>query len=85
MSKTTILVVCGKEEEDMQSKTDRVICGTCEFWTGSRQPIFSPNAIPKIDIIDKMGCCECPVSRFEGQSRSCDGKCVRFSKWTELF
>ncbi len=69
----------------MRSKTDRVICGTCEFWTGSRQPTFSPKGIPQIDIIDKTGCCECPVSKFDGKSRACDSYCVHFSKWTELF
>lgn len=68
----------------MQSKTDRVICGACEFWTGSRRPIFSCKGVPKLNIIDKIGNCESPLSNFEGKSRKCYNKCIHFSKWTEL-
>lgn len=68
----------------MQSKTDRLICGTCEFWTGSRQPIFSCNGFPKINIIDKIGNCECPLSKFDGQNRESNKNCKNYSKWTEL-
>lgn len=69
----------------MQSKTDRAICGTCEFWTGERQPIFATNGVPKVNIIDKTGSCECPVGNLEGETRGCEQKCKYFSKWTELF
>ena len=34
----------------MQSKTDRKICGTCEFWSGKREPVFDQNGNPKINI-----------------------------------
>lgn len=69
----------------MQSKTDRRMCGTCEYWTGLRQPIFVGNGIPKVNIIDKTGSCECSISNFEGQSRQCEKACKNYSKWTELF
>ncbi|MDO5153917.1 MAG: hypothetical protein Q4D50_11265 [Eubacteriales bacterium] len=68
----------------MQSKTDRVICGTCEYWTGNRCPSFDKNGVPKIDIIDKTGLCENQASRFIDQQRQNDQKCIHFSKWTEI-
>lgn len=68
----------------MQSKTDRVMCGNCEFWTGLRQPIFSQNGVPKINVIDTIGYCECPIGNFESQRRDRDKKCKNFSKWTEI-
>ena len=36
----------------MLSKTDRKICGTCQFWTGKRDPVFDRKGVPKIDISD---------------------------------
>lgn len=69
----------------MRSKTDRKICGTCEFWTGKREPVFTEEGIPKVEIRDKVGKCECPVSRFEESSRNCDSYCKKYSKWKELF
>ena len=67
----------------MRSKTDRVICGTCQYWTGKREPVFASKGIPKIDIFDDYGLCEHPHVA-EGQSRRKDLKCVRHSKWTEI-
>ena len=67
----------------MKSKTDRIICGTCEFWTGKRLPVFDLKGKPKIDIIDEYGVCEHPYVQ-KGQSRRKDLKCIRYSKWTEI-
>lgn len=67
----------------MRSKTDRVICGTCEYWTGKRMPVFDNKGNPKIDIYDEFGMCEHPYIK-EGQSRRRDLKCIRHSKWTEI-
>ena len=68
----------------MAHKTDRIMCGTCEFWTGKRQPIFDRQGKPKIDIVDLLGQCENEQSKFCNQSKKKDNCCVRFSKWTEL-
>ena len=37
----------------MQSKTDRKIRGTCEFWSENREPMFDQIGNPKINIYDK--------------------------------
>lgn len=68
----------------MLSKTERQICGTCEYWTGARNPIFDVRGIPKIDICDDFGLCQNQFSRFVDTSRKRDSKCVRYSKWTEI-
>ena len=39
----------------MRSKTSRVICGTCQYWTGKREPVFDGNGNPKVDIFDEFG------------------------------
>ena len=69
----------------MLSKTDRKICGTCQFWTGKRDPVFDRKGVPKIDISDTRGNCENCSSRFFDTSRARDAQCVKYSKWTELF
>ena len=68
----------------MRSKTDRAICGTCEFWTGNRQPVFDKKGNPKIDIIDEKGFCQNVNSRFLDSLRNRNYYCCRFSKWTEI-
>lgn len=69
----------------MRSKTDRIMCGTCQFWTGNRIPIFDQKGVPKVDILDPNGNCENEAcSRFCGQKRECQKRCKYFSKWTEL-
>lgn len=68
----------------MRSKTDRVICGTCEFWTGMRNPVFDSKGIPKIDIIDNLGLCQNPCSSFCDVERKNHLNCIRYSKWTEI-
>ena len=68
----------------MRSKTDRVICGTCDFWTGNRVPVFDSQGVPKVDIFDRIGQCENQNSRFVDQVRNCDKNCKNHSKWTEL-
>ena len=57
----------------MRSKTDRAICGTCQYWTCAREPIF-----------DDSGNCEHPQSAMYEQNRKKDGKCKCYYKWTEL-
>lgn len=65
-------------------KTERTICGTCEYWTGKRNPIFDKKGMPKVDIIDKMGQCENINSIFLDKERREELNCKHFSKWTEL-
>lgn len=71
-------------DDVLRSKTDRIICGTCEFWTGNRMPVFDPKGIPKVDIIDDIGQCENQNSRFTDEIRNKDRNCINYSKWTEL-
>lgn len=68
----------------MISKTERKICGTCEFWTGKREPTFDKNSTPKINIIDKEGLCMNSNSRQYDKVRRNDLNCNCFSKWTEI-
>lgn len=68
----------------MQSKTDRKICGTCEYWTGSREPIFDAKGMPKINIYDRYAICAKQGHRFEDQNRENKLCCGRYSKWTEI-
>ncbi len=67
----------------MRSKTSRVICGTCQYWTGKREPVFDGNGNPKIDIVDEFGLCEHFIMD-ESVARRKDLKCKHFSKWTEI-
>lgn len=68
----------------MRSKTDRKICGTCEFWIGNRIPVFDTKGIPKIDILDDYGICQNQNSRFTDEKRSNKLNCKNYSKWTEI-
>lgn len=68
----------------MQSKTDRKICGTCEYWSGNREPVFDKNGVPKINIYDDCGIC-CKVGcRFTDKERRNSLNCKMYSKWTEI-
>ena len=73
-----------KGEENMRSKTDRQICGTCQYWTGKREPVFDAKGNPKIDITDEEGNCENVSSRFYDKKRMKQAKCKYYSKWTEI-
>lgn len=68
----------------MRSKTDRIICGTCQFWTGKREPVFDKKGTPKIDIIDEIGLCQNVNSTFLDEKRKKQLNCCRYSKWTEI-
>lgn len=68
----------------MQSKTDRKMCGTCEFWSGNREPVFDAHGIPKINIYDKAAVCNKQGHRFTDKTRRCELNCGRYSKWTEI-
>ena len=67
----------------MRSKTDRVICGTCEYWTGERNPVFDRQGKPKVDILDEIAFCQHPYFETPREKRK-DQKCAHHSKWTEL-
>lgn len=68
----------------MRSKTDRVICGTCEYWTGNRTPTLDKNGNEKVDILDLHGNCENVNCKFTDKVRDKEAKCKNHSKWTEL-
>lgn len=68
----------------MQSKTDRKMCGTCEYWAGNREPVFDAHGKPKINIYDKQAVCNKQGHRFADENRRCDLVCGRYSKWTEI-
>ena len=68
----------------MQSKTDRRMCGTCEYWTGKREPVFDRKGNPKINIYDKRAICNKQDYRFADQNREYQHGCCRYSKWTEI-
>ena len=68
----------------MQSETDRKICGTCEYWSGNREPVYDKNSRPKINIYDKHAMRNKQGHRFTDTSRECQLCCGRYSKWTEI-
>lgn len=68
----------------MSHKTDRIMCGTCQYWTGRREPIFDRNGNAKISISDAIGNCECTQSSKYDQARRKDLSCKNYYKWTEL-
>ena len=68
----------------MQSKTDRKICGTCEYWAGNREPIFDHHGKPKVNILDKTAPCNKQDYKFADKIRDCENSCCRYSKWTEI-
>ena len=68
----------------MRSKTDVRKCGTCQYWTGNRNPVFTAKDEPRVDIVDTIGECECGTSNFCGVERKQTLSCKKYSKWTEL-
>ena len=64
----------------MRCKTERAICGTCQYWTGHREPVFDTKGNPKVDIFDESGCCECVQSSKYEQNRKRNGICNRYFK-----
>lgn len=68
----------------MRCKTDRAICGTCQYWTGRREPVFDSKGNPKVDIFDENGSCECVQSSKYEQARKKDLRCKCYYKWTEI-
>lgn len=68
----------------MQSKTDRKMCGTCEYWSGEREPVFDNQGRPKINISDRYAACNKQCHRFADENRKYDLCCGRYSKWTEI-
>lgn len=68
----------------MLSKTNREICGNCEFWSGGRVPIFTGEGVPKNNITDKFGSCINYNSKLCDKTRKNDSGCKDFSKWPEI-
>lgn len=68
----------------MQSKTDRKMCGTCEYWSGNREPVFDSQGRPKVNIYDKQALCNRQGHRFADENRRRELCCGRYSKWTEI-
>lgn len=68
----------------MQSKTDRKMCGTCEYWSGNREPTFDRQGKPKINIFDTHAVCNKQGHRFTDENRWRDNCCGRYFKWTEI-
>lgn len=69
----------------MKTSVDIKKCGNCQYWTGSREPVFNERGEPKVEIHDKCGECENEISKFCNQKRKKEQSCKNFSKWTELF
>ncbi len=68
----------------VKSMTTTVKCGTCQFWTGSREPGFDSQGKPIVFVHDSNGACENVHSRFCDQDRKESARCVLYSKWTEI-
>ena len=73
-----------KGNKIMQSKTERTICGTCEYWAGKRKSILDNNKQQKVRIDDRYGFCRNFNCNFTDQLRKYDLKCKNHFKWTEL-
>ncbi len=56
----------------MQSKIDRVMCGTCVYWNGHRELLDND---AKVVFFDDAAICECPVSSKSGELRKKELKC----------
>lgn len=68
----------------MQSKPDRKMCGTCEYWIGKREPGFDRQGMPKVNIHDMHGQCSKQGHRFTDETRWREQCCARYYKWTEI-
>lgn len=65
--------------------TTTKICGTCDFWTGKRIPVYDQHSMEKVDIFDRVGNCENEnAKRHTGQIMQKQQKCKYYSKWSEL-
>ena len=73
-----------ERENSVISKTSRQICGTCQYWTGAREPVFDRMGEPKVDIVDLEGECQNIQCKFVDQKRKSQLKCKHYSKWTEI-
>lgn len=65
-------------------KTERIMCGTCEYWTGKREPSFNGKGEPQLTIIDEYGDCQFVNCSHIDQKRQYKNSCVCHSKWTEI-
>ncbi len=65
----------------MQSKIDRVMCGTCVYWNGNRECIDNNT---KVVFFDDTAMCRCPISSKSGQERRRDLRCKRYLNFLKI-
>lgn len=60
------------------------LCGTCEYWVGSRQPDFygSASVLPEQSTNGKCWCLNSPLAR--GDRFSNNSGCFCYKKWSAL-
>lgn len=68
----------------MRSKSTRIICGNCEYWTGGRSlgPL-SESGEAQTDH-KGIGKCLCRESRFIDIERKSDQRCKNFHRWAVI-
>ena len=61
-----------------------ILCGTCEFWVGPRQPNFYANAVllPQQSVVGKCYCLTGPFARADRYSNFTT--CQYYKKWSVL-
>lgn len=65
----------------MQSKIDRVMCGTCVYWNGHRERLDND---AKVVFFDDTAMCECPISLKSGQERRKDLRCKHYLNFLKI-
>ena len=68
-------------EDFMESKFDRVMCGTCIYWNGHRELLRADKT--KVITFDQYGICECPISSMSGKLRKRELKCKNYINCVE--
>jgi len=63
----------------MESKYDRVMCGTCLYWNGQREVIYGDKT--KVVTFEETGRCECLSSSKFREERKRQGKCKCYENW----
>lgn len=65
------------------SKVYNLCCGTCEYWSGSRE-LDAVNHGRIANIITKVGKCSCKDSPQCRKNMDYDKNCRKWEKWSEL-
>lgn len=60
----------------MESKIERIMCGTCLYWSGDRECIYGKKT--KVVLFDEKGKCECVSSSKFGDIRKRELKCKEY-------